>query len=81
MCSHASVLIRLLGVVYSSVVVLPSTPSIFTKGSSVLGSRSLMSNIWSLVRVGVFNNVSVVEINAEAASWLNKPLFLCFSML
>ena len=77
MYSQESVLIRLLGVVYSSAFASPSTPSIFTKGSSVFESDSKGSG----GRGEVFNKVSVDEISAEAASVLNKPLFLCFSIL
>lgn len=66
-----SVLILLFGVVYSSEFASPSMLSIFTKGSGLI----------SLGRGEVFNKVSVVEISAEALSVLNKPLFLCFSML
>ena len=44
-------------------------------------SGSLMSNNGSFGSGEVLSKVSVVDISAEAASVLNKPLFLCFSML
>ena len=44
-------------------------------------SASLMSSNGSLGRGEVLNKVSVVDISADAVSVLNRPLFLCFSML